>query len=80
MASTELGAPGEGRFNPQESEMNYQTVVNSILDSYPLGGQVGRAWNVDRVTRWISALVCDGIVIPRILCRIRPEVDAKTSI
>ncbi|KAG9051322.1 hypothetical protein FS837_009589 [Tulasnella sp. UAMH 9824] len=56
MASTELGAPGESRFNPQESEMNYQTIVNSILDSYPLGGQVGRAWNVDRVTRWISAL------------------------
>ncbi|KAG8979906.1 hypothetical protein FRC05_007349 [Tulasnella sp. 425] len=56
MASTESGASGESRFNPQESEMSYQAVVDSVLDSYPLGGQVGRAWDVDRVTRWISAL------------------------
>ncbi|KAG8927791.1 hypothetical protein FRC01_006910 [Tulasnella sp. 417] len=56
MANTGLEVPGESKFNPQESEMNYQAVVNSILDSYPLGGQVGRAWDVDRVTRWISAL------------------------
>ncbi|KAG8995968.1 hypothetical protein FRB90_012863 [Tulasnella sp. 427] len=56
VGSREAGASSESIFNSQESEMSYQAVVDSVLDSYPLGGQVGRPWNVDRITRWISAL------------------------
>ncbi|KAG8998086.1 hypothetical protein FRB94_007213 [Tulasnella sp. JGI-2019a] len=35
-------------------EADYQAIVESVLDTGPLGKHVGGAWKVEEITRWIS--------------------------
>ncbi|KAG8906755.1 hypothetical protein FRB99_006246 [Tulasnella sp. 403] len=37
-------------------EVDYEAIVDFVLDSYQLGGHVGKAWRVDNIMRWIPAV------------------------
>lgn len=66
-----VGPSASSRFNHPHSEIDYQAIVEFVLSEPQLGGHVGRAWKVDRVMRWIAAVV--GAIV---FCALRSRPDS----
>ena len=73
-SQTSAGTPSQ--FNTAASEVDYKGIVDFILDSKQLGSNVGAAWNVDKVMRWVSAAVSPHL-FPRV--RRRAHHDGMTA-
>lgn len=73
------GPSAPSKFNHPQSEVNYQAIVDFVLSDYQLGHNVGKAWKVDRVMRWISAVVSVQVGKHSLVLKLFMQPDTATE-